>query len=285
MSIATARKATCTSVVLGLLVACAPEAHDVVAGTTSSAGESSSTKTEGSSASSTTAPASTSSDAASTGGTASDASTDTTDTTGSAGGERIVLYLNTEGATLTVGEGFDARNDEVAAEEFAGTWPPYEGDTEALAAVVRGHWMPFDVTVTTERPESGDYTMIVVTSAPSPFPPAPSLAPPGDCLNTNPNDIALVFHDGGTVPPDNDNYWANVTGSITGITLGLEFHDADPSDLMRFAQDLQPASFRDECFPLFDRPMCPRQHEASCNNLPDVQNSYQELLQLLGAAP
>jgi hypothetical protein len=89
------------------------------------------------------------------------------------GARTHTLYLNFDGQTLADGSADDATQNISSLITSPVTLSPYLGsavdrDTQkaALAAEISSILMPYDVTVTTTRPASGTYMMVVSTDAP-----------------------------------------------------------------------------------------------------------------------
>ena len=75
------------------------------------------------------------------------------------------LFVNFDGGVLTHGDRDDATRNITRAAAIAGELQPYGGSTldrMAILQAVRADFEPYNVAVTSNRPESGDYVMAVV---------------------------------------------------------------------------------------------------------------------------
>lgn len=120
-----------------------------------------------------------------------------------------VLYLNFEGESLSYGASFSKARTTWLVPRTSGTvkLPAFDSQhlgvsdrTGAIAQIVelvRSDYRAYDLEVTTERPASGDYTMVVVGGKPSLIGERETTAgiAPLDRQDANPNDIVFVFSD------------------------------------------------------------------------------------------
>jgi hypothetical protein len=165
----------------------------------------------------------------------------------------------------------DATQDETAIEALAGSHPAYPGGDKAqILEIMSGHFAAYDVVVTDQRPEQGDYTMVVFPSE-NPFGPGVSAIAMVDCGNKDPNNIAFVFHNDTVSTLQR----AQMASGRVGATFGLDNHQ-NAAGLMYGADNADPdASFLDMCVEAFS-PMC--DHSAFCDT--GSQNSHAYLTQL-----
>jgi hypothetical protein len=192
----------------------------------------------------------------------------------SSGGEACIaariVVLDFDGIVLAQGGADDATQDLTSAQELVGTWEPVD-DTIHTPVVVQGiaqALAPFDVAVTTERPATGAYSLVVFTRTPIPaYPAAPSLGRP-NCGAARATEIGLA------VPWDEPS--AVLTGlALIGMSFGLELTNGE--DAMAVTPAYAP-SYHDTCAELYgDVAYC------SHPECPDgQQNSYAQLLATLG---
>ncbi len=177
----------------------------------------------------------------------------------------VVIYLNFDGVTLTEGPD-DSILNQTTVGLLVGDHKPFDGDPQPYVDGVREFWSHFGVTVTDERPQSGDYTMVVV-AAPGPALDSTSV----DCANANARSVAAVFETDSMGP----GFPFFLIGKINyqiGWTLGLETV-SDEEDLMNYGSG---STFLDECVPLQNEAHCPRVHALHCP--PGQQNSYAEVV-------
>ncbi len=194
------------------------------------------------------------------------------------------IFVNFDGATLKGGEE-DARSNST----LIGYQGPFEayGEGAKRAAVlqaVREDWLAYDATVTDTRPESGDYTMVMV--GPTNFTDGSLGIALLDCGNNwTANNVVFAFHD------IDDGYTAASTATTIGQEVahafGLEHVDA-PADIMHPYNVGGDPVFRDECGSVVPAPgigiLCRAQHIESCGE-PERQNGHAELLSMIGARP
>lgn len=212
-------------------------------------------------------------------------STGATDGSGSSTGDPVepsaVVFLNFEGPVLSSGLQDDSRIDQTADETLAQEYQPY-GDAEdeaQLVDLVRDDFTPFDIAVTSVRPESGNYTMVVVSPS-NPFSPGVLTFSSGlDCNNANQNSVVAAFFGASTnLPPTSQ---ANLISSVVGLSVGLErtTNEAAEDVMYQFVQGAD-ASFIDACLDLRETVpiQCPVQHELHCDT--GQQNAVAELTAL-----
>ena len=192
------------------------------------------------------------------------------------------VFVNFDGVTLASGAD-DAPSDTTQIAQLAGALAPYDGpsDLDEVMAIVGGHFAPFDLCVTRERPDQGPYVMVVVTPD-NPFGVgAVTGIAPLDCDDGNESNIAFVFPDGTwEVSP---RALANVISSEAATTIGLGTTTDETDILCRSACDFDvDRSFKDECLPLAFEPQVCDQHAEHCPG--GGQSSFQEMLARFGPA-
>ena len=187
------------------------------------------------------------------------------------------LYINLDGVTTTLGNPDATQNVQNLYPEFAITWDPYGADEatrQALLSAIAEQWAPFPVVVTDMRPATGPYVMAVVSASP---PPAGfegfSLFAFPDCGDMYPQDIVFVL----ASPSDGAGpaIHANWVSSTLGRALGLRLTEAT-DDIMGYG-----SRFTDVCNASTDA-SCPTAHPELCGGDAMQQNSYGELVELLG---
>lgn len=185
------------------------------------------------------------------------------------------IYLNFGGVTLSDGPEDDATQNisSIGFPELLGpALQGFAGDADAVADAVSDHVEAFNVCVVTQRPDRGDYEMIVVTDSPPPLQFVTALSPAADCGNSNPHEISFVFSSGG-------GNVALAASSRIGFHIGLE-NGGDPADIMGPAGHPGP-EFLETCTMLDNPPpACGNQHAEYCEA--GGQNSFRELLDAFG---
>jgi hypothetical protein len=135
-----------------------------------------------------------------------------------------VVYVNFDGVTVNGCTGCsDARINQSFAivQKFnlqQVVFPKYGGSAADKAYILdqlKAAFAPWDVTWTTTRPASGNYTMAIVS--PFKWTKWHGFAPL-DCDNRNPNDIAFVFNIGPNTPQKISQYVAHELGHSFGLT-------------------------------------------------------------------
>jgi MYXO-CTERM domain-containing protein len=198
-------------------------------------------------------------------------------------GEPAVLYLNFDGATLVSGSE-DARGNVTTIGTLEGEFPAYgDGDgtkREAVIQAVRDDWAPYNVIITDERPDGGEYVMCMI--GPSDAYPSNTLGiAPLDCDDAGTrNNITFAFHsvdDGHTAAQT-----ATTISQEIAHSFGLE-HVDDPSDVMNPYNTGTDPSFTDDCISVVGEPECAAQHLRNCEST-SRQSSHFELVDLIGPA-
>jgi hypothetical protein len=203
-----------------------------------------------------------------------DAGTSTEDggTTGDPLDAAMVIFVNFDGVVLTPAAVDDASLDQSVLGDDIGM--PLGGYgvgplRDEIMTAMAGYWAPFDVGVTSTRPASGDYTMIVVTPT-NPFGGGVRGIAPLDCDDANHRTVGLVFAsiDDGTPPED----VAAIITHVVADGMGLEHTDGGG-----FTNPflLDGYSFVDACVPIVGEPLCVAQHAPFCPA--GQQNAFAEL--------
>lgn len=200
-----------------------------------------------------------------------------------AGTTLTVLYLNTDGVTVTkVPSGADAHQN--TSQLCGGTFSAFDhtsfGPDRAkvvaeLAGEVDRLFSPFNIQVVTTRPAAPPYGMVVVggQAALCGLPAGYSGLAPLDCGDAWPRDVSFVFSDGITFLP----MLAVVVAHEAGHSFGLP-HTTESCDVM--SNFLCTAG--DKRFLDVDAPVTP-DHLGKCGL--SSTNSHALLLQALGPAP
>ncbi|HEY8379393.1 MAG TPA: Ig-like domain-containing protein, partial [Nannocystis sp.] len=194
-----------------------------------------------------------------------------------------VFFLNYDGVTLKYTGDDDAKKNETAFKEFAATYAPYgEGaKREASLQAVRADWAKYNVVITDERPQSGEYTMCVASPT-NVFGGGVLGVAMLDCMDDHAaSNVVLAFHSA------KDKFSASTQATTISQEIahayGLE-HVNEPMDIMNPYNAGGDPSFRDECLKLDSnaKVLCGAQHAQFCDG--KKQNSHQELLWMFGAA-
>jgi hypothetical protein len=193
-----------------------------------------------------------------------------------------VLYLNFSDGTENV---IQADNDDAgrnrtimgnASPYPAFTWPGADDPAtkqqviDELTRRVREAFLPFDIVVTTNRPNAGPYNMVMIGGDPSVFKMDARVAGVAymDCDNRQRSNVVFAFPGplGGSV-----HGLFSTISQEAGHALGLQ-HSSDPSDLMYPRVDVAQERFQDREVPVASPIYCD-QH---------TQNSHRRLLELVG---
>jgi len=166
--------------------------------------------------------------------------------------------------------------------------PPFSGTQQTKVSVLqamRRDAAEFGIRITAQRPPSAEnYTMVVYGGTEEKYQ-ALGSAPPGDCLDQLPNQIAFAHLDGEI------NTWVN-GGATTALheaahSWGLDHIDSENS-IMFPSGNNEPTAFRSECdgivadVDLTPQPgTCPELNEDLCGD-PDAQNAKAILARLFG---
>lgn len=144
-----------------------------------------------------------------------------------------VVYVNFEGPTITDCNCSDARSNQslVIGQVFGSSsvdFAPYTSSSgrTTILANLRTFYAGYNVVFTTQRPSSGDYTMVVISPTTGPH----HGVAPQNCDNSNPNDIAFVHKIGSTSADTISRYAAHELGHSFGLA-----HVVDSTDIMQWA--------------------------------------------------
>jgi MYXO-CTERM domain-containing protein len=199
-------------------------------------------------------------------------------------GEKII-YVNFDGGNM----GFcnPSRPQDNCNIIFGGNVLPFSGDAARRAAIVqllRRRLDAYGVTVTTQRPESGDYDMEMVGDLLNYDPPWAGVAPTGDCWDNYGGEISFTTEASGT-----SDGMAEVILQELAHSWGLD-HVESQSDLLYPTTQGQGKTFTDQCLAIVElegngslTPTtgdCSHHVEACGSNA--LQNSHQELLLIFG---
>ena len=197
----------------------------------------------------------------------------------SSGGETqaaLTIYLVFDGIELMDGPQDATMNTTSVG---GGVFEPYQGDASVqgqIGARLVEHWAPFSVDIVDQRPESGAYTMLVVT---------PTNAVRGasnignlDCDDANTHDVAFAYsHD----DPDPDELAKRISQAV-GFGLGIAVSDS--TGISGSTMIPANAEWEDMCVPVLNPPApCAALAMAHCTE-PDEHNPYQIILDRLGPA-
>ena len=166
-----------------------------------------------------------------------------------------IVYVNFDGATIGDCDHYcsDAPSDRswaigahFGAEEM--TFAPYTSSQGRAVVVERlmAAYAPYDVAITTVRPDVGPYTMVVVSPTAGPN----HGVAPLDCANANPNDIAFVYNLFSSKKWSVPQQIARSAAHELGHSFGLE-HVVGSQDFMQWASsgDAFTASSYDHAHP------------------------------------
>lgn len=217
-----------------------------------------------------------------------------------------VQYLNFEGGTVHAGNSSDARTSTSGIPDEDQEVPPFSGsaaDRDAITALVRAAYAPFNVVISTELPPLDlEFSMTFVGGTNRLYCDSCSAlgVAPLDCADTNPYDVAFVF--ASHFNPWDHDLIATTILQESAHAYGLG-HTSDAYDYMipfvngvsdRWARCTGPgvcdrdsdcpyeyAPYPDVCTP--EGACCPRVvDDSSCGG--SYQDSYATLMSMLGPA-
>lgn len=195
------------------------------------------------------------------------------------------LYVNFDGGDMNACNSGPQNN---CSNLFFGTVLPYSGDAAKRASVVqivRTRLNDFGITVTDQRPGSGDYDMEMVGDwagvGDQGF---AGVAPSIDCFDNRGGEVSFTLEASGS-----SDGIAEIILQEVAHTWGLE-HVDDQGDLLYPTTQGQNKIFKDECLQIVvlndngstspTNANCNQMHTNFCSS--NVQNSYQEMLALFG---
>ncbi len=190
-----------------------------------------------------------------------------------------VFYLNYDGVTIKYTGGLDDSSQNVSMfQDFALTYTPYGEGAKRAASLqaFKADWTKYKVTITDQRPQSGNYLMGVFSPT-NPFGGGVLGVAPLDCDDQLARNIVWAYHSA------NDQFSATTQATTmsqeVAHAFGLE-HVMEPKDVMNPYNAGGDAAFLDQCFSLIDA-QC-GQHSEFCGG--GGQNSHKELMALFGAS-
>ncbi len=193
-----------------------------------------------------------------------------------------ILFLNFEGGDMN----FCGNNNPVnnCSTIYGGNVLPYTGDLAQRASIVqiiRKRVQDVGITVTDQRPDSGDYDMEMVGNWQGQDPPFAGVAPNIDCFDATGGETSFTLEASSSA-----DGIAEIVLQEVAHTWGLE-HVDEQQDLLFPTTQGSNKTFRDECLKIVSDTEL-TQSNGQCNsvhtNFCDFgwQNSYQELLFLFG---
>jgi hypothetical protein len=187
------------------------------------------------------------------------------------------LFIHFDGPMLVFGPNDDATQDQTSIEAMEGQMQPYGGDGMGRLALldgVRDHFDGMSIYVGDQRPEEGEYTMIVLGDNLGAFNGALEISVL-DCGNATPSSISFA----GIHANDSLTHEERVTivAHAAGHSYGLE-HIASSTAIMAGALNPDP-SFVTECTGM-SASDCVPEHAVYCT--PGMQNSWAELAGIFG---
>jgi MYXO-CTERM domain-containing protein len=196
-----------------------------------------------------------------------------------------ILYVNFEGADMNgCGGSNDPHND--CSTIFQGQVLPYSGDAvdrASIIQVIRKRLADYGVSVTDQRPASGDYDMEMVGNWQGVTPGFAGVAPNIDCYDSTGGETSFTLE--ATASADGI---AEIVLQELAHTWGLE-HVDEQQDLLYPTTQGTNKTFQDECHKIVgDTDLteidgyCNAIHTEYCDY--GWQNSHQELLYLFGEA-
>ncbi|NVB38514.1 Ig-like domain-containing protein [Pseudenhygromyxa sp. WMMC2535] len=201
------------------------------------------------------------------------------------------IFVNMDGTDLVCQGGDDATVDSsiIACQYgFSGAYPDYGGTAaqrQSVMDAVTQDWAPFNMVVSDSRPNASGYTMCMTGPGDHPFGSNVLGIAPLDCQDANASNVVFAFHDASQLSGSfGANTQATTISQEVAHAYGLE-HVSNTSDIMNPYNSGGNPSFTDTCLTLVDGGngiYCSSQHTQYCSS--SLQNSYQELLGMFGAA-
>lgn len=192
-------------------------------------------------------------------------------------------FLNFDGETLTTG-GEDARQNRTSIGQLGGAYPAWGGTSSQRQAVIDAviaDWAAYNMIITTNRPASGEYNMIMIGPKNHGFGNGVLGIAPLDCNDNNPYNITYSFGGAGQYSATT---FATTIGQEVAHGFGLE-HVNMASDIMNPYNSGGNPAFLDNCYQIVTTTtpiVCGSQHAQYCSG--SQQNSHRELLGLFGPA-
>jgi hypothetical protein len=194
-----------------------------------------------------------------------------------------ILYVNFDGADMNgCGGSNDPHND--CSTIFQGVVLPYSGDAvkrASIVQVIRKRVADFGITVTDQRPASGDYDMEMVGNWQGQSPGFAGVAPNIDCYDATGGETSFTLEASASA-----DGIAEIVLQELAHTWGLE-HVDETQDLLYPTTEGINKTFQDECHKIVadtqlneTNGYCNAIHTQFCSF--GWQNSHQELLYLFG---
>lgn len=195
-----------------------------------------------------------------------------------------ILYINFDGQQVNACGNSNPQQN--CSTIFGGTVLPYTGDQARRAAIiqtVRTRVEDFGISVTDQRPQSGDYDMEIVGDWQGQNPDFAGIAPAGDCWDQGGGETSFTLE-----AADTSDGIAEIILQELAHTWGLD-HVDDKQDLLFPTTDGINKIFQDRCSQIVsDVDLTPSSgfcsHHAQACGTTSQQNSYQELLMIFGAS-
>lgn len=193
-----------------------------------------------------------------------------------------ILYVNFDGGELNACGNNDPQQN--CTTIFPGTVEPYSGDVANRAAiiqVVRKRVADFGITVTDQRPGSGDYDMEMVGNWAGSNPDFAGIAPAGDCWDNYGGEVSFTLE-----ASTSADGVAEIMLQELAHTWGLD-HVDEKQDLLYPTTEGSNKTFRDECYQIVSNTdLNPTQgfcshHQQACGDN-SHQSSHAELLLIFG---
>lgn len=194
-----------------------------------------------------------------------------------------ILYVNFDGAQMTWCGGSNDPHGNCST-IFQGNVLPFSGDAGQRASiiqVIRKRIADFGITVTDQRPKSGDYDMEMVGNWEGQNPDFAGVAPNIDCFDAEGGETSFTLEASGSA-----DGVAEIVLQELAHTWGLE-HVDEKQDLLYPTTEGTNKTFQDACHKIVEdtalnetNGYCNAVHTQFCDY--GWQNSYQELLYVFG---
>jgi MYXO-CTERM domain-containing protein len=196
-----------------------------------------------------------------------------------------ILYVNFDGVQMTWCGGSNDPHQNCST-IFQGVVLPFSGDAVQRASVVqiiRKRIADFGITVTDQRPQSGDYDMEMIGNWEGANPDFAGIAPNIDCFDAEGGEVSFTLEASGSA-----DGIAEIVLQELAHTWGLE-HVDEQQDLLYPTTQGTNKTFQDACHKIVEDTQlnetngyCNAVHTEFCDY--GWQNSYQELLYVFGEA-